>query len=153
MTSADEVYERRTAHLKRLAEPFDTESDKLAEWCDFVENEVAPPSTVEFSPSRFPWTYAADFLRSHSWMVPDEVVSEASRTTFDGAPSPRMYQEFCQQWSASRAGASRVRQVWARMLGLPDRDMATALAVAFCKENRIGIPAEILHGVDQSQPS
>lgn len=150
MGDADQVYERRKAHLERLSKPFDTESDKLAEWCAFVENEVVMPPVVAFTPTRFPWTYAADYLRTRPWMVPDEIVSKAS--VLPGNDPSKVDREFCRDWHTARSSAVVLLKTWSRELGLSDRDMATALAVAHCRENRIEIPAETLHQVDQGQP-
>jgi hypothetical protein len=78
---------------------------------------------LRFIPSRYPYTYAADFLRGHPDMVPAWL-----RDELDG----------------SRGSASQVRTKWAERLGIDDREAAEILANAYLEENKVeDVPNEI----------
>lgn len=76
-----------------------------------------------FIPTRYPWSYAADFLRGHEDLVPAWL-----RDQMDG----------------SRSAASQVISQWAERLGIDDRVAAEVLAGAYIVENNVqGVPDEL----------
>lgn len=91
----------------------------------------------QFNPTRWPYTYACDFLRSHPEIVPQEV--------WQAKPAPWRENDTD---LISRADASRVRQVWAAMTGTEDEDAAELLAAAYCREYGISVPAAFLDEED-----
>lgn len=66
----------------------------------------------QFIPGRYPYTYAADFMRQHPHVIPEEA--------FMGTDPAGM----------SRARASVVRAEWARMVGMEESRLAEILADA-----------------------
>lgn len=75
-----------------------------------------------FIPTRYPYTYACDYLRTHQKVVP-----EAIRSAWKAEAPP----------SWSRADASAVRQHWAKADGLDDAALAEVLALQYMRENGI----------------
>ena len=108
--------------------------------------QVSPPP--RFSPSRWPFTYACDLLRSHPEIVPQEVhdrifelLSTRSNPSNDITTPLRMAIE-------SRADASHVRNVWAALAGdMAHAELSELLAEVYCQLEGIIIPAEILREV------
>lgn len=79
----------------------------------------------QFIPSRYPYTYAADFLRSHTELVPAWL-----RDQLDG----------------SRGSASQVLSQWAERLGIDDREAAEIVAQAYVVENNVqNVPADLIN--------
>lgn len=71
---------------------------------------------VGYIPSRWPHTYAADFVRGHPQLLPDSV-----RAELDG----------------SRRSASAAIRAWAQTLDLPADALKAVLADAYLEENQI----------------
>ena len=89
-----------------------------------------------FIASRYPYTYATDFLRAHDEMVPAWL-----RDRLDG----------------SRGAASQVRSEWAERLGITDYDAAETLALAYITENNVqDVPLDLINrsaeGPERSDP-
>lgn len=95
-----------------------TENDTLESFRAIVNAHVQKPMRQGFIPSRYPYTYAADFLRAHPEMVPGHIRKELVVIE-------------------SRSDASRARQRWAEELGIDDADAAEVLADAYLKENGV----------------
>lgn len=91
----------------------------------------------QFSPTRWPYTYACDFLRNHPDIVPAEVW-KANPALWSAQNAELM----------SRAATSRVRQSWADMTGVDDYTAAELLAAAYCREYGISVPAAFLDEED-----
>lgn len=87
----------------------------------------------QFSPTRYPYTYAADFLRSHAGIVPDEIAGASWR-------------QF-----PSRGEASRMRRKWASELGMGDEDLARKFADAYLREHHINKPGSDLEDTKEVQ--
>lgn len=83
----------------------------------------------QFSPTRYPYTYAADMLRTHPEIIPDEVAPLISPELWEKMPS--------------RAEASGMRRVWAEFENRNDSELAFILADAYLKLNRIDKSAEV----------
>lgn len=81
----------------------------------------------QFIPTRYPYTYATDFLRQHPSIVPHEVLTSDRLSYIDyGAP-------------LSRSAASRIREEWARLTGIDDMGAAILLADAYLAERGIAV--------------
>lgn len=78
-----------------------------------------PKRQEAFSPTRYPYTYAADYLRSNPHIVPAEVFNDGRLWTA--------------QHSAmmSRADAALARKIWAALTGVTDDQAAVLLANAY----------------------
>lgn len=79
----------------------------------------------KFSPTRWPYTYAADFVRAHEGIIPDNI-----------------WDEIDVSGGVSRAQASRARTRWANLLGLADVDVAEQLACGYIIEHNVDISGE-----------
>lgn len=88
---------------------------------------VAMQRNDEFSGSRYPYTYACDFLRTHWDIVPKEIDQQVP------ASDPRIH---------SRSEASRARQLWAEATGVEDEAAAQMLADAYLHEHGIWKPED-----------
>lgn len=80
--------------------------------------EIQPESAEAFIPTRYPYTYACDYLRGHPHIIPDEVLD-----LWPLRPRDPM----------SRADASLVRELWASLTGVSDAQSAILLADAYLK--------------------
>lgn len=92
--------------------------------------ESAPPVGT-FSATRYPYTYAADYLRTHWQIVPEEITEQIAD---DEARAMALM--------ASRGVASKARQMWAEALGIADEDAARLLADAYLAEHGITKPPD-----------
>lgn len=97
---------------------------------DNLVAQVARDTGERFSPTRYPYTYAADFLRGHVHVVPLKVRDAYWQTRGELAPS-----------MMSRAQSSGMRQAWAQSEGMADEELAAVLADAYLVVNRIEKPA------------
>lgn len=79
-----------------------------------------PAPREEFIRTRWPYTYAADFVRAHEAIIPDCIWDAIE---ISGRPS--------------RSQASQARTRWANSLGLRDVDVAEMLACGYVIENGI----------------
>lgn len=84
--------------------------------------EAAHREAETYIPSRYPYTYAADFLRAHTHLLPEEV--------------PWRYRPI-----NSRLYASFARQHWACLLGVGDAELASVLADGYLTEHGIPLAA------------
>lgn len=101
------------------------DSKALAAFKATVAAHIGPPSGLRFIAARYPYTYAADFLRSHHEMVPAWL-----RDRLDG----------------SRSAASQIRSEWAKAIGVTDYDAAETLALAYIVENNVqNVPADLIN--------
>jgi hypothetical protein len=91
---------------------------KLENFRAHVNLHVQNVMREQFSPSRYPYTYAADFLRAHPEMVPGHIRQKMVVIE-------------------SRSDASQARSLWADELGIDDADAAEVLANAYLKENGV----------------
>lgn len=98
---------------------------------DSLVAQVDRDTGERFSPARYPYTYAADFLRNHVYVVPVAVRDAYWQARGELAPS-----------LMSRAQASGLRQAWAQSVGMDDEELALVLADAFLVVNRIEKPAD-----------
>ena len=89
---------------------------------DQVIFHAKPTPREQFSASRWPFTYANDFVRTHEDIIPDAVWDEIE---ISGPPS--------------RAQASIARTKWANSLGLLDVDVAEMLACGYIIENNVDL--------------
>jgi hypothetical protein len=92
---------------------------RIDELKERIEQHTKPAPRERFSETRWPYTYAADFVRAHESVIPDHVWE---RVGSDVA----IY---------SRAAASRARVLWARELGISDVVVAEHLAAAYLREH------------------
>lgn len=83
---------------------------------------MKPQTRSQFSPTRWPYTYANDFVRSHEGIIPDVI--------WDGIEI---------SGGVTRSQASQARTRWANSLRLRDYDVAELLACGYIIENGIGI--------------
>lgn len=77
-----------------------------------------------FIPTRYPYTYAYDFVRSHHDIVPPEILKDSN---------------------GSRSETSAVVERWANSLGLDENDVCKVFADAYMAEYNISFPAEYCH--------
>lgn len=85
-----------------------------------------------FSPTRFPYTYAADCLRVFPRLVPEDVRILAD----EGGPADEAWPPL------SRGAAARQETVWAQRRGLNRALLAVALATVYCRQNAITVSFE-----------
>lgn len=95
-----------------------TDNTALDSFRTVVNAHVQKTARPVFIPSRYPYTYAADFLRAHPEMVPGHIRKELIVIE-------------------SRSDASLARERWAEDLGIDDADAAEVLADAYLKENGV----------------
>lgn len=98
---------------------------------DNLVAQVDQDAGERFSPTRYPHTYAADFLRNHVHVVPLAVRDTYWQTRGELAPS-----------MMSRAQSSGMRQAWAATEGMADEELAFVLADAYLVVNRIQRPGD-----------
>lgn len=96
------------------------ENQRLRSIQESVLFRAKPTPREEFSPSKWPYTYAADFVRAHEDIIPDNVWD-----TIEISSKP------------SRSQASQARTRWANSLGLLDVDVAEMLACGYIIENDV----------------
>lgn len=84
---------------------------------DSINNAVYQPEVI---PTRYPYTYSADFLRMHDELIPIEYLQE--RDIAWGQP-------------LSRADAAGIKSSWAKDLGVDERKLACIFADGYLKEN------------------
>jgi hypothetical protein len=101
-----------------------------------------PEPRPTFKESLWPFTYATDILREHPEIVPLEVHREFfTNGGAGGSMTPHQW-----EWTKlrlaidSRATASRIRKVWAYLLGIRDSKLAEILATVYCTRRDIEIP-------------
>jgi hypothetical protein len=88
-----------------------------------AEEVIYPPEPRAWViPTRYPYTYSADFLRSHSEIIPDEYLK---------------IQELAPGQPLSRAQAAGIKSSWAKDLGVDERELASVFADAYIKENQL----------------
>lgn len=89
-----------------------------------------------YIPDRYPYTYAADYIRAHPHTVPAHILNQA------GAGNVVTLIEQGTPWTAllSRADATRIRQAWAAAEGRADEDLACMLADEHMRVNGIQKP-------------
>jgi hypothetical protein len=105
--------------------PNDTTDDRdqrLAEVKEKVLFHAHPTPRLAFIASRWPYTYAADFVRSHEGIIPDSI--------WDGMEISGLI---------SRAQASQARTRWANFLSLEDYDVAELLACGYLIEHNYDV--------------
>ncbi len=85
---------------------------------DSLIAQIPPEPLEQFSPARYPYTYACDFIRQHPNVVPPEVRSNPNIAYLFGE-------------MMARSEASQVLKVWAEYEGRDNEDMARVLADAF----------------------
>lgn len=83
-----------------------------------------PAPREEFVATRWPYTYAADFVRAHEDIIPDRIWD-----TIEVSGKP------------SRSQASQARTRWANSLSLLDVDVADMLACGYIIENGVKLDA------------
>lgn len=97
---------------------------------------AATHATVQFNPTRYPHTYACDFLRSNPHVIPADVLHDS--TLYE-----RIRHHHPDGWATvgdgmmSRAEASLIRQAWARYENREDEDLARVLADAYLRVHGI----------------
>ncbi len=96
---------------------------------DSLIAQIPPERREQFSPTRYPYTYACDFIRQYPSVVPAEVRN-----------NPNISHLFEEQMARSQA--SRVRNVWAGHEGRDDEELACVLADAFMRVHGIERPEE-----------
>jgi hypothetical protein len=92
-----------------------------------------------FIPSRYPYTYAADFLRNNPHLIPGNV-----RRSVIGDPGHELH--YADGWllagtAMSRSEAASIEEGWARLAGVDERDLAERLAGAYMS----------IHGIQQEE--
>lgn len=105
--------------------PNDTRTDREQRLADVKEKvlfHAHPTPRLAFTEARWPYTYAADFVRNHEEIIPDAVWD---RLEVSGG--------------ISRAQASHARQIWANSLSLEDHDVAELLACGYLIENNYDV--------------
>lgn len=83
---------------------------------------IPPGGGERYSPTRYPYTYSADFLRAHPQLIPVEIYHQV--TTFGHA--------------MSRAEAAKAKWLWSEVIGVSDRALAEVFADCYLVEH--GIP-------------
>jgi len=91
-----------------------------------------PTGREAFIPTRYPYTYACDYLRSNPQIIPVEVFEDPGLWTAQNSSL------------MSRADASRVRQRWAELTGMSDDTAAILLAGAYLTAAGIEVPNAVL---------
>lgn len=86
--------------------------------------QIPPERREQFSPTRYPYTYACDFIRQNPNVVPAEVRN-----------NPEVAHLFDEQMARSQA--SWVRNVWAAHEGCDAEELARTLADAFMQVHGI----------------
>ncbi len=79
-------------------------------------------SREQFTPGRYPWTYAADFIREHPHVVPAAIREQVD------VDNPALY---------SRSEAAHMKTLWAKAEGREERELAEVLADAFLQVHGI----------------
>jgi hypothetical protein len=87
--------------------------------------------TEQYSPTRYPYTYACDFLRTNPQVIPS-TVRERYEARYGQATSPWM----------SRSQAARIREMWAFFERRDDDEFARVLADAYLLMHGIEKPAK-----------
>lgn len=77
-----------------------------------------------YIPTRYPYTYAADFMRINPHIIPSDVYDLAER-------EERQREGEYFGTLLSRAQASRIRRLWAERTGQKDEDLARKHADAY----------------------
>lgn len=95
---------------------------RLAEVKEKVLFHAHPTSRLAFSPVRWPYTYAADFVRTHEGIIPDIIWDQMEISE-----------------PVSRAQASQARTRWANRMALEDHDVAELLAAGYLIENNYDV--------------
>lgn len=106
--------------------PNDTRVDRDQRLADVKEKvlfHAHPTQRSQFSATRWPYTYAVDFVRSHEAIIPDIIWEQLD---VSGGV-------------ISRAQASRARTLWANSLSLEDHDVAELLACGYLIENNFDV--------------
>lgn len=98
------------------------ENQRLREVREQVLFHGKPAVREEFVPGRWPYTYAADFVRAHEAIIPDIIWDEIEISG-----------------GVSRSQAARARTRWANSLGLLDVDVAEQLACGYLIENGVDL--------------
>jgi len=98
-------------------------SDNLDSIRQIAEEAINPPEPRDHViPTRYPYTYSADFLRTHAYIIPRKYIEE---------------QEAVEDFSLSRAQAAGIKSSWANDLGVDERELACVFADAYIKENHL----------------
>lgn len=92
--------------------------DKLEHIKKIVEESVVSRQSA-VSETRYPYTYSADFLRTHTDIIPKKYLEEQAYV--DGF--------------LSRAQAAGIKTSWAKDLDVDGEDLACVFADAYIKEN------------------
>lgn len=95
---------------------------RLAEVKEKVLFHAKPTTRSAFIASRWPYTYAADFVRSHEAIIPDSVWDEMEISG-----------------PISRAQAGQARKRWANFMSLEDYDVAELLACGYLIEHNYDV--------------
>lgn len=95
---------------------------RLAEVKEKVLFHAKPTTRSAFSESRWPYTYAADFVRSHEGIIPDTIWDQMDISG-----------------PVSRAQASRAFRRWANSMSLEDYDVAELLACGYLIEHNYDV--------------
>ncbi len=88
-----------------------------------------------FSPTRYPYTYACDFMRQFTGVIPAAILEDEGLIA-------RIRHNHPDGWAAgagamSRSEASQFRQAWAAVEGRDDDDLARTLADAYLRVHNI----------------
>jgi len=101
----------------------------LEQFKTLVKESIREEIRENFSPSRYPYTYAADYLRGHSELIPEQIFDEVVPLDYHGI---------------ARSQSSQIRTKWAAELGIDDKLAAEILANAYLIENRVSnVPFDI----------
>jgi uncharacterized protein YcaQ len=94
---------------------------------DSLIAQITPEHSEQYIPTRYPYTYACDFIRQHPYVVPVQVRNDMV-CRFDAS-------------LMSRSDASQVCRVWAEVEGRDSEDLARILADAYLHIHRVEKPA------------
>ncbi len=102
---------------------------------DDLVAQIPPERREQFSPTRYPYTYACDFMRQNPNIIPAGVASDTDLADRLDRHYPDGHMRTGNLMS--RSEASSIRQAWARMEGRDDGDLARVLADAYLRVNGI----------------
>ncbi|WP_341719892.1 hypothetical protein QQG74_09400 [Micromonospora sp. FIMYZ51] len=89
--------------------------------------QVAAHNAEQFSPTRYPYTYSADFIRQNPHVVPAHIRDQVP------VEDPNLF---------SRSEAARMKTLWAAAEGRDVRELAEVLADAYMQVWNIQRPEE-----------
>ena len=98
----------------------------LADIATLVQNAISIPEPPQIIETRYPYTYSADFLRTHADIIPAKYLVER-----------------VEGMGLSRAEAASIKTHWAEDMGVNERDLATVFADGYLAEHGIAKPPHI----------